>query len=232
MASELIPMLIWRDDGVVCTMLLCFLLTLLIYGMSKRYLPRRIKSFFYPGKSHKPAEPSVMEDVKRVTPLLYLQVSLLVGVLFYGYARDAFQLSRTAFISMAHIGIFAVVSLLMLLFKNGLYGLVHNVFFPAPQRQLWAEHISLINLVESLLLFVLTVLAVFMPFSPMVTLYSLVITLLLVKIFLLFKAFTTFFKKKHGVLHIFVYFCALEAVPLVVLWATLMVTANRLIPLL
>lgn len=73
----------------------------------------------------------------------------------------------------------------------------------------------------TLLFFPLLLLLIYFQIDLKIVLISGLTLLLIVKILLLLKCFSTFFEKFYGILHLFVYFCTLEAAPVVVLWTIL-----------
>ncbi|MBR3858057.1 MAG: DUF4271 domain-containing protein, partial [Bacteroidaceae bacterium] len=76
---------------------------------------------------------------------------------------------------------------------------------------------TFIYVVEALLVLVLAMAVVYMPVPHEEVLISSLCLVLFVKLLLLFKTYQIFFPKMYGTLHLIVYFCTLELIPLLVL---------------
>lgn len=116
---------------------------------------------------------------------------------------------------------YALVMFAYLALKQGLYHWVNNIFFTKDQRAKWRTHFTSVLRVETIATSPVVLMFVFLRIDILLAFEILAGVLLFVKIWLLWRCFSVFFKKKHGILHLFVYFCTLEAVPILVLWTVL-----------
>lgn len=112
--------------------------------------------------------------------------------------------------------------------KQGLYHWVNNIFFSKDQCTKWRTHFTSLLRVETIAIAPVVLVFVFLRIDILLAFEILAGVLLFVKIWLLWRCFSVFFKKKHGVLHLFVYFCTLEGAPLVVLCASLIEITSTL----
>jgi hypothetical protein len=96
------------------------------------------------------------------------------------------------------------------------------VFFSEGKIFTWRRSYTLLLVLEAWLSFALALMVVYLPVSPQVMFDLALWTIVFVKIFHLFKIYQIFFPNLYGTLHLFVYFCSLEIVPLLVLWRVLM----------
>ena len=148
--------------------------------------------------------------------LLGCQLSIIGALLFYSYAREQLSVDLINLTPLTLLGIYTAVFMTMLIVKQRLYHFVHAIFFTTAERRRWYESYSLLFIIESLVLFPLALLSVYFDLAPEKVSISLAILLLFVKILLFFKSFSVFFGKLKGCLHLILYFCALEAIPLLI----------------
>lgn len=216
MQAQPLPPALFRNDGVSIALLSCFLLTLLYLASSRRRLSERIKTFFRPKQSTTTSSIAEPETYEWVHLLLGCQLSIIGALLFYSYAREQQSVDLINLTPLTLLGIYTAVFMTMLIVKQRLYHFVHAIFFTTAERRRWYESYSLLFIIESLVLFPLALLSVYFDLAPEKVSISLAILLLFVKILLFFKSFSVFFGKLKGCLHLILYFCALEAIPLLI----------------
>ena len=216
MQAQALPTALFRNDGVSIALLSCFLLTLLYLASSRHHLSERIKTFFRPRQNAKTSATADAETYEWVHLLLGCQLSIIGALLFYSYAREHLSVELINLKPLALLGIYTALFLSMLIVKQRLYNFVHAVFFTKAERRRWYESFSLLFIVESLVLFPLALLSVYFDLSTEKVSIILAIVLLFVKILLFFKSYSVFFGKLKGCLHLFLYFCALEVLPLLI----------------
>jgi hypothetical protein len=146
---------------------------------------------------------------------------MLSSILYYAYALTHWTLELVPLNSLQILGIYTGVFFLFLLAKQFLLHVVNAIFFDIRKRRAWHQDYSLLFALESILFLPLGLLTVYFGFTPEKGLYVLGFLLLFVKSMVLIKDYAYFFGKIYGVLHLFVYFCALEAAPILVLWTIL-----------
>ena len=218
MPGNAIPEALHRSDVITASLLISFLL-LSVLGLTRRKsLKTLFSNFFLPTAASKEAADEGNREWQRmlVALLFCLQGAIAITAVTQLMHAAPFMLSPWLILAVYAVGL-----LLFLIVKQCLYGFVHSIFFSKVQRRRWREDYAFLFTIESLLLFPLLLLIVYFHISLEIVLYSALAVLLFVKILLLFKCFSTFFGKMYGTLHLFVYFCTLEAAPLVVLWTFL-----------
>lgn len=222
MPAELMPETLYRNDGVTFILLLGFLLLVGWVLLRRRSFGEQVSSFLFP-QSTQSQSATATEQAGRELMLALLAVvaSLLASVLVYSYAIGRWNLGLIPLSSLQLLGIYSGVCFLFLIAKQQLLRFVNSIFFTSEKRQLWRRDYAFLFTLESVMLLPLALLAVYFGIpSEKVVLYLLFL-LLFVKSLVLIRDFTYFFAKIYGFLHLFVYFCALEAAPLLVLWAVL-----------
>ena len=96
------------------------------------------------------------------------------------------------------------------------------------QEAAWRSYFASVLRVETIAISPVVLMFVFLHIDILLAFEILAGVLLFVKIWLLWRCFSVFFKKKHGILHLFVYFCTLEGAPIVVLCTSLIEITSTL----
>ena len=109
-----------------------------------------------------------------------------------------------------------------------LYTIVNNVFFSNKKNLQFLGSVLLITSLEGVALFPLVLLMAYFQFSMQNAIYYTATVLILAKILTFYKSYAIFFNQKGGFLQIILYFCALEMIPLLMLWSGLLVITENL----
>ncbi len=220
MPVDLMTPTMYREDEVVLFMLGAFLL--LVIALLTRQVPLKGRlSAFFGISSDSELTDYEKNNLKWVHGLLAIMTSLLGATLYYFFAQERWNLQLISLHSWQLLTIYSGIILLLLLIKQRVLALVNYIFFKKEQRGPWNRDYSMIFSAESILIFLLTIAAVFFDLSMKKVFIGLLVLLLFVKFLVFSIDLAHFFGKFHCVLHLFVYFCTLEAAPLLVLWATL-----------
>ena len=165
----------------------------------------------------------------RFQTILIAQTSLLGSILYYLFARDfgGGRLSNDT--QLGAIGCFFGVFVVYFLFKYLVYGFVNWVFFDRKNNGQWRRTQVFLSSLEGVLLFPIVLLLVYFSLSLHAALIYTLIVMLCIKMLAFYKSYSIFFKRMGASLQIILYFCALELMPLMVLWGVLFITDNYLI---
>ena len=226
--GELLPDTIQRNDAASGLLMATLLLLLVILHFSANSLRGRCSKLFFTSNLTTDSTEAEIAEAQRIHICLTFQTALLTALLFYFYAQNRWNLELLTLPTLQLLGIYVVICLLMILAKQGLTLLVNTIFFTHHQCHRWTENAMTIFAIQSLALFPLTLVAIYFDLPVKIVIQALLIVLLFVKLLTLVKSFTIFFRHLHGVLHLFVYFCALEALPIAVGWATLVAITQEL----
>ncbi len=219
-AGDPVPYRLRHDDIVTSTLLVSFILMMWVIASSWKFLRVMVKDFFY----HR-VRPNLFADrvdtELRGRFFLVAQTCFLQGILFVDYVQDV--LPETFEQTSPYILLLAGTTVVggYYLAKLCLYHFVNSLFFDAPRRRLWNDTYFVSILSVGVVLLPLALLVVFfdLPFVQALTAY--VLLMAFVKILLLYKAYRIFFSSFSGSLHVILYFCALEIVPLLFAWGLL-----------
>ena len=123
-----------------------------------------------------------------------------------------------------YFGIIAVYFIVKLI----LYSFVNNVFFDNKKNVQWIKSQMFLESIEGMALFPSVMLYAYFDVSIGNTLIYLAFIVALVKLLTFYKCYSIFFGKISAFLQIILYFCALEMIPLITLWESLVMTGNYL----
>lgn len=225
-AGDPIPYSIANDNLITSLLLGCFVIAQLTMARTRAFIIRQAKSFYY----------STHEQTNKLTEtsdevwfqlFMVLQTCLLLAILYIYYVRD--RIGETFIIEQYQmVGMFTSFFAIYFLIRSTLYELTGWVFFPKKKILQWQKSSLFLTSAEGVLLFpAVMLLAFFNTTMESVMVYVLFIVIL-VKILSFYKLYVIFFKRKGIFLQIFLYFCALEIVPLFVIGGLLLIINNYL----
>ncbi len=112
------------------------------------------------------------------------------------------------------IGIYTATFMVYFLAKAWLYDIVNWVFFDDKKKQQWHDTFILFTALEGTLLIPPVLLLAYFSLSVQSGIIYTAFVVIFIKILSLFKAYIIFFEQKSRFLQFFLYFCALEIMPL------------------
>ena len=229
-AGDPVPYMFRNDDFVTSALLVSFLRMVWVVTNSWKYLRALIKDFFY----HR-LRPNLFTDRAhtelRGGGFLVFQAAFMQGILFFDYTQ--YDLPRVFGLVSPYLilGGSTLVIATYYLVKIGLYRWVNDTFFPSANNKLWDNHLQASILLTGCLSMPLALLVVYFNLPYRETLMSYILLLLFVKTLLIYKSYRIFFNNRIGGLHIILYFCALEIVPILLLWGALHYLSHQLVAL-
>ena len=218
-AGDPVPYAI-HNDHIITGILICsFLLIMFALSRISSFMINQAKHFLYMPK----VEQEYTETGTEVKFQLGFSVitSLYYALLFYFYATrriaDTFILSS----EYAILGIYFGTMVGYFVIKGILYTIVNNVFFSPKKNLQFLGTLLFIVAIEGVCLFPLVLLLAYFQFSMQNAIIYCIFILTLAKILTFYKSYTIFFKQNRLFLQNILYFCALEMVPLVMIWSGL-----------
>ena len=126
------------------------------------------------------------------------------------------------------VGMFTFIVATYFLIRSILYWLTGWVFFSKKKNVQWQRSSLFLISAEGMLLFPIVILLTYFNITmESVMIYAFFIVIF-IKILSFYKLYVIFFKRKGIFLQIFLYFCALEIVPLFVIGGLLLIINNYL----
>ena len=226
-AGDPMPYSLRSDNVISILFLLCFIVGMIAFAKSRRFIVRQAKRFFYVPRSETSTVTETSTEV-RFQFFLVLQTVLLLSLLQYFYTQryigNTFILSSEYQLIAIYFGMWTGYFVL----KGLLYTFVNTVFFGARQNLQWLKALLFITAMEGVVMLPLGLLQVYFNMSIESVLTYFVIVLIFVKILTFYKCYITFFRRTGVFLQIILYFCALEIIPLAAMWGALVMMGNYL----
>ena len=226
MAGEPIPYSTRNDNVITALMLLCFVITMIAFSLTRNVLVSQAKNFFHLASANKDLSETSLEIRSQL--FLVVQTCLLWALLYFFYTKEyvatSFNIPDEYLLVAIFFGVFAG----FFVARYIVYSLVNAVFFDGKRNRRFLHTHLFIDSCEGLLLFPIVALLTFFEISAISVVYYTVSVLVLVKILTFYRTLIIFFRQKALYLQIILYFCTLEIVPLIALWGGLSVIVNAL----
>ncbi len=205
--GESLPYRLCADTGVEILLLAGFLGMCLIYAVGRRFLFQLIKDFFF-FRSRRSSTVRTGVEMRHLS-FLFVQCAFLLALL-YGYCSGSLLRADTPLLLLS-ANVLAVLG--FLLTKLLLFDFVNRTFYDKISCHEWRVSYLLLVALKGVLLYPLAFMGVFYEVPVSIVIVCVIIVQALSEILLFYKSFAIFFGEIHGLLHLIVYFCALEIVP-------------------
>ena len=225
-AGDPVPETLSNDSLISGLLIFCFLVMTFGFSRISGFIGRQVKDFFYIQRG----EHSVAETGDEINIQLVFSVitCLTCSLLHYLYVTatggDTFIFSTEHML----LGVIFLVMAGYFLLKFLLYTIVNTIMFDSSRNKKFLTVLIFLFSMEGVLLFPVLLLRAYFQFPiENATIYTLIVVVL-IKILTFYKTYVIFFAQKALYMQIFLYFCALEMVPLLSLWGGLAVIVNHL----
>lgn len=220
-----LPYSIRGDNALTVLLLACGGLLAVILAKSGVSLSQHAKSFFHSSR----AGSEVTQNINFMAYGFFLLIDcLLLAIMAYVYATEKmecrFSIQPQVLVMLCFFALFLVYFVM----KGVVYSFVNSVFFVGKKNQQWNASTFLLIAIETILLFPLVLLLVYFDLSVEKALLGFIFVLFLNKMLAFYKGWSIFFNQKGRSLQIFLYFCALEIVPLFALGGAWLEIVNHL----
>lgn len=212
-----LPYQLRRDDGITAIILLIFMLLLVTFAKSKRFLFKQAKGMLYPPREYLSLFNDEPGDKQRNIAFMVCLTLLTISLqLMYFNKADAFENTFPARPYLI-LGMNLVIVVAYYVLKICFYRFVNWIFFDKTKNIRWQETYAFVYAMEGYLLFPLLLLTIYFDLNTFQALIYLAFIAIITRIVLLYETYIIFFPKIYGFLHLIVYFCALEITPLLML---------------
>lgn len=214
-AAHPIPCTLQHDMVVTLTVLLTAFGLIIFTVNAKGYMLTRQKDFFQVRNRENMFSNRADTELKSGW-LVVVFLSIQLGVLFGVYAEHAgFMEGQNPYAKIAMASVFFALAYMV---KYLLTQWVNYIFFDSNRARLWAESYLFLTLLYSLALLPITLLTVLGECNVAWMQKSALVLLVVVEILLFYKCFRIFFGNLAGLLHLFLYLCALEFLSMLIFW--------------
>ena len=211
------PFRIRSEAWSALLLLLCLLLAASLMSRLKGKFKETLGGVFLPIPGKKD-EPLVDDPLRYSTRLLAVALLSLAATMvtftYTQYAVEFYAFQETPYLLFGAILLLWIVYFLL---KRMMISFVNWVFFRDEKIFTMQRVYTFIYVVDAMLVLALAMAVVYLPVPHEKVLISSLCIVLFVKLLLLFKTYKIFFPKIYGTLHLIVYFCTLELIPLLVL---------------
>lgn len=221
-----VPYSVGNDNSIAIVLLVCFVLSMTAISFSRGFLLRQIRNFFYMPRSESDITETGFEVGVQV--VLVLQSALVGGVLCYLFSGKWLAADFMYGSQLKVIAIFTAVFVAYFILKKLAYSIVDWVFFSPKKSDTWVHARTFLASAEGILIFPMLLLTVYFDIPLETTAIYILCVIILVKILSFYKCYVIFFQRGRQYVQNFLYFCALEIVPLLALAGILIITGNYL----
>jgi len=225
-AGVQLPYKVRGDSAISILLIACFVVFILSTSRSLGYLTRQLKNFFFPTHND-----SSENGAASVMPFLFFLMfvdclTLAIGshILATDILDAHFRLNSDIFVIGAFFGLFV----LYFAVKDLLYRLTNTVFFDSKRNLQMTRAFIFLAAAEGVLLFPMVLLLVYFDLTEKKAIYYFIFVLILNKILSFYNGWNIFFRQNGGTLQTFLYFCALELVPLLAFGGIWLMTIDLL----
>ena len=219
---EPVSQTLYRNDGVVISLLFFLFSSLYIIAKSKHHIKTQLKHLFFRSTDHHSTFTSRSGREKRYSLCLLLQSCYFFGLTFFYYTTNCGTANgKQPFLSTI---IYALIILALIGLKILAYKGVNYIFFENTAIKAWEKTYFFILSSLGVLLLPLAIIMIFwQPTILFVSIYTCFL-LFIAKTLIGYKTYITFFSDIYGFIHFIAYLCALEMLPSGILWKTLIIT--------
>ena len=225
-AGVQLPYKVRGDSAISILLIACFVVFILSTSRSLGYLTRQLKNFFFPTHND-----SSENGAASVMPFLFFLMfvdclTLAIGshILATDILDAHFRLNSDIFVIGAFFGLFV----LYFAVKDLLYRLTNTIFFDSKRNLQMTRAFIFLAAAEGVLLFPMVLLLVYFDLTEKKAIYYFIFVLILNKILSFYNGWNIFFRQNGGTLQTFLYFCALELVPLLAFGGIWLMTIDLL----
>ena len=225
-AGDPVPYTIAGDSLTTSILLACFILATIAIAKSGNFLQRQLKNFFRVQREGTTVITETSAEL-RFQFFLVAQTCLLAAIIVFFFSQsfvgESFAIAHYQIIAL-FTGEFAAY----LIAKALLYTIVNWVFFDKKKNEQWMKSILVLTSAEGILFFPAVLLLAYFNLSIAgMAIYSFFVVIIC-KILAFYKSYIIFFKRTVSIVQSFLYFCALEIMPLGILLGVLAMTDNYL----
>ena len=215
MLAEPAPYVV-RGDNLVSMMLIGGVVVALVaLALSSRFVMRMTKNFFFAENERTTTVPDTASELRNQGVLVAFTAVLLAII---AYCYSVVWGGNEFLVKSRHwmLWVYLAAIVIYFLVKTVLYQFVNWVFFDRKKIEQWNKSMLFLTAMEGVLLTPVVLLLVYGDISMGKMLFIVLIVAFLVKMCTFYKCYLIFFRRIGAVLQIFLYFCALEMIPLVV----------------
>ncbi len=202
------------NDNLMSSVLMAsVVMALVALAFSGQFVLRMAKNFFFAENTRTTAVPDTAVELRN-QGLLVVFTCLMLTAVYYCYSMVGDAVSYRMLPRHALLAVDLAVIASYFLLKATVYQFVNWVFFDRKKNEQWNKSQLFLTAMEGLALAPVVLLLIFGDMTMRTALFLVVIVIFLVKMCTFYKCYLIFFQRFGAFLQIFLYFCALELIPL------------------
>lgn len=223
-----VPYTIARDNIITLILLFCFVIAMIAFAKSQRFLVRQIREFFRPPRREGQTDLTETTGELRVQSFLVFQTCLLQALIYFFHQQQAQHADAYIIDQYLVVALYSATFLGYYLLKFALYWVAGSVFFGRRLNELWLKSLLFLVGAEGVVLYPTVVLQAYFGLDLSMTLTMSVIVSMVFKLLAFYKTYVIFFRQNRQFLQNILYFCTLELMPLAMQWGALGAMSNLL----
>lgn len=216
-AGAPVPYTVAGDHLITSLLLGCFVLAMIAFSKTQRFIARQVKNFFYMPRGRTTEMMEAGEEI-HFQFFFAFQTCLLLALFVFFYTRayvaDVFVLEYYQV-----IGMYTSAFVLYFVLKAVAYSFCNWVFFDRKKNGQWMKVLLFLVSMQGVALFPIIMLLSYFDVSMKSAIIYVVSVVVLIKLLTLYKSYAIFFRQTGSFLQIILYFCALELVPVFAMWS-------------
>jgi len=219
-AGTPLPYALRNDNILSLTLLISSLLFIVVLVKSFPLFLRQSKDFF----RFQHSADDLLPVYSRFSLFMLAFDCLMLAIICYIIAIKVINSEYIFNHQPLVVGVFFAAFLIYFLLKGVIYSIVNNTFWGRKKSLQWIYSCLYLVAIEGMMLFPIALLLVFFDLSVKNATFCCGFVLILNKVLTFYKCWSIFFRQNYRSLQIFLYFCALEAAPLLAfagLWLAL-----------
>ena len=204
------------DNMLSTSVFVMIVVALLALSASWGFILRQSRNFFYRENEHTTNVPDTNKEIRSQIVLVAF-ATFVFSVMYFAYYTHVNDVHAMAMSKNLLMLVFVGVFVAYMLVKIGLYQFVNWVFFHGKEIEQWNKSQLYITTMEGVLMKPVALLFIYGKLPLTTALICVGFVIILCKLCTFYKCYLIFFRRFAAFLQIFLYFCALELIPLAAL---------------
>lgn len=206
------------DPSVLGSLILILVTAVVMMSLVRKVFSQQLKDFFSTERRFSTQE-THYKDLWVFCAVMFIVFSAYtLALTHFDQQAVRYQFSPVLGIPYWLLGAGFAVYAVFCFAKLGIYALVNWVFFDSESNRNWLVSYLLLTSLAALAILSFSVMTIFTNIPTHVATWCYLFVAVLYELLLIYRLFVNFKIKKYGILLIFLYFCALEVMPALVLW--------------
>lgn len=214
------------DDIVAIILLFCFFLTAFVLAGGKGMLIQQLKGFFSVKERGSLFAESASTDYRYLSLLLF-QTCVIASFCVFDLVAEIHPVLVGRHVLL--LGIYVCIFVLYYLLKWGVYSFINWTFFDKTKSKLFVSTYFFLFSGLGLALFPVVLLAVYADLRVELVVSISLGIIIIAKLLLFYKGIKLFFDNLYGLFWLIAYFCALEVMPVLMLYKVFALVNNLLL---